>query len=115
MKLNLIPCIIAFAASALVAFGLYSWCRAEEMNLLIAIVGGISMVLTFGTMIGVSFDYGRTSVNIKVVSGIAAGLVLISNIIFCCLTTFSYAAYIITNGILLLTWLMIVYGIAKRS
>lgn len=114
MKLKLIPCIIALAASGLVAFGLYSWCRAEEMNILIAIVGGISMVLTFGTTIGMSFDYGRANINVKVVSGIATGMVLISNIVFCCLNAFSYAAYIITNGILLLAWLMIVYGIAKH-
>lgn len=114
MKLNLIPCIIALAASALVAFGLYSWCRAEEMNLLIAIFGGVSMVLTSGAMIGVSFTHGRTSVNVKMLSGITSGLILISNVIFCCLNSFSYAVYINTNGLLLLIWLLAVYGIAKH-
>lgn len=115
MKLNVIPCVIAVLASALVAFGLYNWCRFVDMNLLIAIFGGISMVLTFGTMIGVSFAHGRTSVNIKMLSGITSGLILISNVIFCCLNSFSYAVYIITNGLLLLIWLLAVYGIVNAD
>jgi len=115
MKLNLIPCIIAVLASALIAFGLYSWCRMEEMSLLVAIFGGISMVLTFGSTIGVSFEDDRTSVNIKTLSGISAGILLIANIVFCCISSFSVAGYVITNGVLLLIWLLAVYGVVKAG
>ena len=115
MKLNVIPCIIAIAVCALIVFGMYTWCRMEEMRLLVTIVSAISLLLTFGTMLAVTFPSSRTSINIKVTSGIFAGLFLITNIVFCCLSTFSQPLYIILNGFLLLIWLLVVYGITRAN
>lgn len=113
MKLSFIPSIIAFAASALIAFGLYSWCHCENMQLLITIFGGISLLLTVGATFALSTQNSRSTVNIKVASGIFALLLLISNAIFCVLTAFSMASYVIINGVLLLAWFIIMYAIAK--
>ncbi len=115
MKLNFIPCIIAIAICALIVFGMYTWCRMEEMRLLVTIVSGVCLLLTFGTSLGVSFPSSGTSVNIKVTSGVFAGVVLITNIVFCCLSNFSQPLYIILNGFLLLAWLLVVYGIARAN
>lgn len=115
MKFSIIPALIAVALSALVAFGMYNWCRYQDMNLLIAIVVGSSMALTFGLSLGISFVDKRKSINTKVVSSIFAFLVVITNIIFCCLSTFSASAYLIITGVLILIWLLVVYGIVKAS
>lgn len=112
MKLNVIPCIIAMAVCAFIVFGMYTWCRMEEMRLLVTIVSSISLLLTLGTTLAVDFPSSRTSINIKVTSGIFTGVILTTNIVFCCLSSFSQTLYIILNGFLLLGWLLIVYGIA---
>ena len=115
MKLNIIPCIIAIAICALIVFGMYTWCRMEEMRLLVTVVSGIGLLLTLVTLFGVRFQSSRTSVNIKVTSGIFAGLILITNIVLCYVSSFSHTLYIILNGFLLLGWLLIVYGIARAN
>ena len=111
MKIKLVPGVLVFAASALIALGFYSWCRQESLNLLVAIFGGISLCLSFGSTFAVSMEQSRTTVNIRVLSGVFALLLLISNIVFCCVPTFSPILYVIVNGLILLTWLSLCYAI----
>lgn len=113
MKFNMILTTIAVAISALVAYALYSCCRMDEAQLLVAIFGGATLCCTNTTTLGISFERSRTTVNIKVVSGVFSVLFLVSNIIFCCLTSFAYPLYIIINGFLLLIWMLIVYSIHR--
>jgi len=113
MKLNIIPSIIALAASALFAYGIYSWCHYTDLNLLVSIMGGICIALTAGACLGVSLPNSRTSLNVKVLSGVFAAVFIIINVIFCCIESFAAPAYIIINGILLLIWLLGAYFISK--
>ncbi len=115
MKVNIVSAIIALVTSTLIAFGLYSFCRYADMQWLVTIFGGISIFLTLGTTIAVSFTQPRTSVNAKVVSGISALLLLISNIVFCCLTAFSMPLYVIINGLLILLWFILTYAFARTK
>ena len=115
MKIQVFPSIIAVAASALIAFGLYSWCRCEDMRLLIAIFGGISLMLTGGATFAASLQESRATVNAKVASGVFALLLIVSNAIFCAVTTFSVAFYVLINGLLLLLWLIILYAVMKTD
>lgn len=113
MKFNMILTTIAVAISALIAYALYSWCKMDEAQLLVAIFGGVTLCCTITTTLGISFEKSRTSANIKVVSGVFSVLFLVSNIIFCCVTSFAYPLYIILNGFLLLIWILIVYSIHR--
>ena len=115
MKCNVILTTIAVALSALLAYALYCWCKMPEANLLVSICGGVTLVCTLATTLGISFERSRTSVNIKVVSGVFALLFLISNIVFCCVANFAYPLYIILNGLLLLIWILIIYSIHKAT
>ena len=113
MKCNAIPTIIAVALSALMAYALYSWCKMTDSNLLVSIVGGVTLCCTLVTTLGISIERSRTSANIKVISGVFSVLFIVSNIIFCCVTSFAYPLYIILNGFLLLIWILIVYSIHR--
>lgn len=115
MKIRLVPSIIAVAICALLAFGMYRGCRAEHMQLVVAICGGLSLLLTIGTILGVSFERSRTSINVKSVSGIFALLMLAMNIIFCCMSSFSLTLYVILNGLALLIWLLVAYSIVRTG
>lgn len=113
MKLKIFPCIIAVLASALIAFGLYSWCRCEEMRWLVTIFGGISLLLTIGATMSVTMPEVRATVNLRIASGIFAVLLAISNAIFCAVESFYIALYVIVNGLLLLVWLITLYAITR--
>ena len=114
MKINIIPTIIALAASALIAYALYAFCKTEGQELLLAVGGGIALFLPLATCFGIRFEQGRTSANIAVVGGVFFAVLLIAQLIFT-FVQFSTPAYVIVTGLLLLVFLLCVYGIAKAN
>jgi len=113
MKINLVQTIIAIAVSLLIAYGLYNFHDSENKILLSA--GSFVFLATALVMtVGASFELPRTTTNIRVVSGIFFAVALISNLIFMFLS-FSQPSYIITNGILLLIYVLITYSINRAK
>jgi hypothetical protein len=113
MKINFVQTIIAIAVSLLIAYGLYSFHDSENKILLSAgsfVFLAATLILTIGT----SFSLTRTTTNVRVVSGIFFAVALISNLIFTFIT-FSVPSYVITNGILLLVFILIAYSINKAK
>ena len=104
MKINFVQTIIAIAVSLLIAYGFYSFHDSENKILLSAgsfVFLAITLILTIGT----SFELPRTTTNVRVVSGIFFAVALISNLIFTFIA-FSIPSYVITNGILLLVFIL---------
>lgn len=113
MKINFVQTIIAIALSLLIAYGLYSFHDSENKILLSAgsfVFLATTLILTIGT----SFQLPRTTTNVRVVSGIFFAVALISNLIFT-FVAFSVPSYVITNGILLLVFILIAYSINKAK
>lgn len=113
MKINFVQSIIAIAVSLLIAYGLYSFHESENkvlLNLGSFIFLAVTLVLTIGT----TFELPRTTSNIKVVSSIFFVIALLSNLIFTFIR-FSIPSYVITNGILLLVFILITYSIKKAN
>ena len=113
MKINFVETIIAIAVSLLIAYGLYSFHDSENKILLSAgsfVFLATTLILTIGT----SFELPRTTTNVRVVSGIFFAVALISNLIFTFIA-FSIPSYVITNGILLLVFILIAYSINKAK
>ena len=73
------------------------------------------MVLTLGTVLGVSLDDTRKSVNIKVISSIFAIIAIIASIVFNNSAS-SKELIIIISSVIVLLWALLVYfiGIAKK-
>jgi hypothetical protein len=113
MKINFVQTAIAIAISLLIAYGLYTFYKGENALLL---SGGSFLFLatTLVAAIGIDFEQSRTNVNIKVVSGIFFVIALIDNIAFS-FFNFSTAGYIITNGILLLLFILIAYSVNRAN
>lgn len=111
MRINTIPFIIAFAISLLIAYAFYSFSVGDNKTL-IAFGSFVFLLISSIFAISVSFDEPRTTTNIRIVSGIFFSIAIISNIIFT-FVSFSIPIYIITNGIFLLIYLLIVYSIQK--
>ncbi len=113
MKINLVPTIIALAISSLIAYGFFTFCN-NEYQLLVSIGSFVFLFLTIEMIIGIRFDLPRTTTNIRVLSGVFFIIGLISNLLFSFLD-FSKPSYVITNGILLLVFILIVYAIYKAK
>jgi len=113
MKINFVQTIIAIAVSLLIAYGLYSFHESEN-KILLSAGSFVFLAVTLIITIGASFELPRTTTNVKVVSGIFFAIALISNIVFT-FVTFSVPLYVITNGILLLVFILIAYSINKAK
>ena len=113
MKINFVQTIIAIALSLLISYDLYSFHNSENKMLLSAgsfVFLAATLVMTIGT----SFEFPRTTTNVKVVSGIFFAVALISNLIFTFIK-FSVPSYVIINGILLLVFILIAYLINRAK
>ncbi len=115
MKINIVPTILAAAISALIGYALYSLCKTEGQEWLLAIGGGLSLFFPLTTTLGVRFADKRTSLNVAVASSVFVTLLLIEQIVFACIHQYLQPAYIITTGILLLLFFLITYSIAKTK
>jgi hypothetical protein len=113
MKINFVQTIIAIAVSLLIAYGLYSVHNSEN-KILLSVGGFLFIATTLVLSIGTSFELPRITTNIKIVSGIFFAVALISNLIFTFIV-FSVPSYVITNGILLLVFILIVYSINRAK
>jgi len=113
MKINLVQTIIAIAVSALIAYGLYNFHDGEN-QILLSVGSFVFLASTLVLTIGTSFQLPRTTTNVRVVSGIFFAVALISNLIFTFIA-FSIPSYVITNGILLLVFILIAYSINKAK
>jgi hypothetical protein len=112
MKINPFLTVISLLLAALVAYALYSFCRSEELQWMITIVGGVSIFLSWAGAIAVSLpDRGR-NVNFKVLGGLAAAIITALQIIFT-FTAVSMPTYVLVSGAVLLIWLAIAYALAK--
>jgi hypothetical protein len=113
MKINFVQTIISVAVSLLIAYGLYNF-HDSENKILLSAGSFIFLAATLTLTVGTSFELPRTSANIRVVSGIFFVIALISNLIFT-FVNFPVPSYVITNGILFLTFISIVYSISKAK
>ncbi len=111
MKIDFIKTLIAITISLLIAYGLYSFHESDN-KMLLSIGSFIFLSASLILSIGASFELPRTTTNVKVVSGIFFAIALISNLIFTFIS-FSVPSYVITNGILLLVFVLIAYSILK--
>lgn len=113
MKIDFVKTIIAIAVSMLIAYGFYSFHHSENSQLLVA-TSFIELLLSGFFVLGLRFEQARTTTNVRVVSTIFFFVFLLSNITFS-FFEFSKQAYIIMNGLLALTSILIVYSLLKAK
>ena len=99
--------------SLLIVYGLYNF-NGSENKILLSAGSFVFLATTLVMTIGTSFEFPRTTTNIRVVSGIFFAVALISNLIFTFIN-FSVPSYVIINGILVLVFILIIYSINKAK
>tara|TARA_B110000285_G_C15078580_1_gene592162 strand:+ start:816 stop:1160 length:345 start_codon:yes stop_codon:yes gene_type:complete len=109
MKLKIVPALIVLAIAALIAYSMYSFTIGQN-KIIIALGSFLFTAITLLSAIGVSYEKKRTGTNIRALAMLFFFIALLSNIGFVNFP-FSQALYIITNGILALIFILIVYFI----
>ena len=113
MKIDIIKTSIVIALSLLIAYASYILSNIEN-KLLLSIGSFVFIAITLIMTFGINFEQTRTTINIRVVSGIFFIIALISNIVFLFIK-FNNPIYIMINGILFLVFLLMVFSIKKEK
>ena len=113
MKIDFIKTSVALGISILIAYGFYSFNHSENTQLLV-FTSFIELLLSSFLVLGLKFELKRTTTNIRVVVSIFFVVFLVSNIVFSFFNFFK-PFYIIINGLLILTCVLIVYSIFKAK
>ena len=113
MKLDVVKSIIAVAISALLAYACYEICNYEHVQWVIAAGAFVSIGIPMMLALGVSSHQERSSVMLKTLSWIFLLIEMVSNGVFV-FFDFSIPVYIIVNGLILLT-LMLIYNSIYRT
>lgn len=113
MKLDPIKSIISFAIAGLISYAFYEFAVSEQIMLLTT---GSFILLATSLLfsVAVNFNENRTTVNNRVVSVLSFFVFLVLNTFFSSFN-FSQPQYIISNGIILLIYVLMLYAIHKAS
>ncbi len=113
MKLDFIKTLISLGVSALIAYGFHSFHHSENSQLLV-ITSFFELFLSSFFFLGLRFELNRTTTNVRVVSSIFFFVSLFENIAIS-FFAFSKQSYIIVNGLLILTGILIIYSLIKAK
>lgn len=113
MKFDIVKTVIAIAVSALAAYGMYVINTCEHTWLLPS-VAFVEMSLIFISAIAINVPGVRTMVNARIVSWLFLFAVVVMNICFAA-NACTVPTFIISNGCLVLFFLLIVYSILKAQ
>ena len=109
MKLDVVKSLIAVAISALLAYACYEICNYEHVRWVIAAGAFVTIGAPMMFALGVSYQQERSSVMLKTLSWVFLLIESVSNGIFV-FFDFSIPVYIIVNGLILLTFVLIEFG-----
>ncbi|KGO85258.1 hypothetical protein Q765_17345 [Flavobacterium rivuli WB 3.3-2 = DSM 21788] len=111
MKFNPVTTAIAIALGALIAYGFYSF-NDNALKVLLSLGSFLILSICLVFTIGGSYSYYSTNVNVRSTSLLFFTVAFISHFIFS-FTQFSASVYIVTHGILLLLYVLVLYKLTR--
>ncbi|WP_024972609.1 hypothetical protein [Ralstonia pickettii] len=109
MRIHPVNLLIAIVIGALLTYGITS-IDANTMKLVTGVGSFIFLAATLGTAFGVTFENGRSGVNIRVLSTLFFVVAVVLNIVFATMG-FSQTSYVIASGILFLVFVLVANAI----
>ena len=113
MKLNFVQAIIALAISTLISYGFYIFNESEN-NIIFSLGSFVIFSTSLIFFLGTDFELPRTTTNVRVVSVIYFIVAMISSLIFTFIN-FTVPSFVITNAIMLLVYILIIFSIYKAK
>ena len=114
MKIDFVKALVAVALSALIAYACYTICDYDSLRWLVTAGAFIAIGVPLFLALGATTSNPRGSVLLSITSWVVALVMIGTNIVFA-FCEFSTPAYIITNGIILLVYLLIYRSLYKQD
>ena len=115
MKINTTSALLASSMALLISYGLYSMQKTSATNqLIIGISSFIQLTVQLIFLLALQSTSPRTTINIRTISIVFLLLNLGSNTFFA-LQNFNSTTYIITNGLLFSSYLLIVFKLSTKE
>jgi hypothetical protein len=115
MKINTTSALLASSMALLISYGLYSMQSSSATNqLIIGISSFIQLTVQLIFLLALQSTSLRTTINTRTISIVFLLLNLGSNTFFA-LQNFNSTTYIITNGLLFSSYLLIVFKISTNE
>jgi hypothetical protein len=114
MKINSFTTILSLSLAAIAAFFL-SFNISGENKLILGIGSFITLAFTLVGTISITFDYDRTTLLTRTTSVVFFALLLTSQIIFTAVNVFQLPTYVFVNGVLLILYTLVFYGISRSK
>ena len=114
MKQDVVKSLIAVAISALLAYACYEICNYEHVRWVIAVGAFVTIGVPVMMALAVSSQQERSSVMLKTLSWVCLLIEVISNGVFV-FFDFSIPIYVIVNGLILLTFVLIYNSIYRTK
>lgn len=115
MKFNLINSLFALLLGALLAYICYVLCDHRSLVTILVVGSFIQFfVLCMGALGGLSSEFSRTNVVIRLWSWLLLICAVVMNVIFACVD-FNIHWFVISNALILILFLLITVGIARQK
>lgn len=115
MKFNLVNSLFALFLGALLAYICCVLCDHRSLLMLLVVGNFVQFsALGLGALGGLSSEFGRTNVMLRLWSWLLLICAVVMNVIFACVD-FNIHWFVINNALLLLLFLLIAVGIARQK
>lgn len=114
MRINVIKSLIAIAISALLAYACYAICAYEHVRWIITIGAFLTIATPTLLTIGITAKKARSATMLSALSGVLLFVEIVANGIFA-FFDFSIPVYVITNGLILLIYILIYNSIYQKQ
>jgi heme/copper-type cytochrome/quinol oxidase subunit 4 len=115
MKLNITTALLASSIALLISYGFYSMQSFSEKNkLIIGISSFIQLTIQLILLLALQSTSARTTLNTRTISIVFLLINIASNTYFA-LQQFNSTTYIITNGLIFSSYLLILFKISNNE
>lgn len=114
MKINKFTLLISVIMALLVSFFLSKY-SLEQNTMVFGIGSFLSITLGIAGVISLGFDYDKTTVIAKVISGIFLILTLFIQIFFSINNGYDISTYVLITGVILMTYILLIFNISKTK
>jgi len=114
MKINKFTLLISVIMGLLVSFFLSKY-SLEQNNIVYGVGSFLSITLGIAGMISLGFEYDKTTIIAKVISGIYLILALFAQIFFSLNNSYELSTYALITGVTLMIYLLLIYNITRTK
>lgn len=107
MRLDFFKTLIIILIGGLLAWGFSEMCQNTKAHTAMLITMGVIFLCSGIALSLKNEEYPRAGLNARIVAALTLGILVVLNLIYCFIGSFSIAMYVVPNAIILLVGMLI--------